>query len=314
MDEVRIITRLDGGLGNQMFQYAVGRALSLKHGVPLYMDISVYRSYTTRQYALGVFNVAATALPNRNGAGLNSGPFHKAGRMLGNLARKMPQSVISTVNGVIAKRNTKALAAKLPPGFGTPFFEKEQFVFDANLLACRPPLFLSGYWQNERYFADQDEIIRKDFTLNVALSEKARRYLELAERPVSASLHIRRGDYVHSPASGRLNVCGLEYYGNALRHLATSLPGVCVFVFSDEIAWAKANLKFARTVFVEGCHDYEELFLMSRCQHHIIANSSFSWWGAWLNAKKEKIVIAPRRWLNAELGGKTPVPDNWVRI
>ena len=137
----------------------------------------------------------------------------------------------------------------------------------------------------------------------------------MIQRSASVSLHIRRGDYVHSAARDLFGgVCDIGYYNSALALLKSKIPDVSVYVFSDEIEWAKANLSHANTVFLEQCADYEEMFLMSRCEHNIIANSSFSWWGAWLNTNAEKIVIAPRRWHKTGGNALTPVPASWTRL
>ncbi len=315
MDNAKVTTRLDGGLGNQMFQYAVGRCLSLRHNAPLYMDIGVYRSYTSRQYSLGVFNVAAETVPLRDPPSLlESLPLQKAGRRLGNLARRLPSFASSAISGLVARKNVAMLEANATQGFGLPRREKQQFEFDQGILEIAPPVYLVGFWQNEQYFAACQNAIREDFTLRLPASPKAENYRSLIMRQPCASLHIRRGDYVRGSASTRLNVCGLDYYNNALQLLRSIVPEVHIFAFSDEIAWAKEHLKFERIVFVEGCTDYEEMFLMSCCGHNIIANSSFSWWGAWLNPNKDKVVVAPRQWVNADIGGRTPVPASWVRI
>jgi hypothetical protein len=314
MDEAKIITRLDGGLGNQMFQYAVGRSLSLRYNAPLYLDASIYRSYTTRQYALGVFNVAAERLPAANSPLSESSVLRSTGRILGNLARRLPPFASSALSSLITKKNTAIPQGNAEQGFGPLCREKQEFEFDQTVLESPPPLYLMGFWQNEGYFLAYQDTIRHDFTLRLTVSPNVGDYQRMIARQPSASLHIRRGDYVRGSASPRLNVCSLDYYNNALRLLSSRTPDLSVFVFSDEIAWAKAHLKFGRTVFIEGCKDYEEMFLMSRCHHNIIANSSFSWWGAWLNPNKNKIVVAPQRWVNADIGDRTPVPPDWVRI
>ncbi len=314
MEEPKIITRLDGGLGNQMFQYSLGRALSLLHHAPLYLDISVYRSYSTRQYALDVFNIAASALPTPGPFVTKLPLFRAAGRVMGNIARQLPPGVVAMISGMAAKGSKVKIPDAIAADPGHLRRESEQFAFDSTVLASHPPIFLVGFWQNEKYFSAFRETIQRDFTLRAPLSATARAYAKAVAQQPSASLHIRRGDYVHSSARQRLNVCGLEYYHDALRIVNSSIPGVRIFVFSDEIAWARANLKIDRVTFVEGCRDFEELFLMSRCNHNIIANSSFSWWGAWLNTKADKLVIAPCRWLNGGTDGRTPVPDAWKKI
>ncbi len=312
------MTRLDGGLGNQMFQYAVGRALSLGCGVPLYLDATVYRSYTSRQYTLGVFDVKAEIYSARKAALLKFAPLEAGGRIIGKLARKLPSDVITMVKRILAERASGRQKHAPPHGSGHYRREKEKYAFDETILSIQPPVYLDGYWQNENYFVHHRTEILRDFELKVPISEKAAEYKRMIVQtaPASVSLHIRRGDYVQSREARKLydGICDLDYYDRALQMLNSAVPEPSIFVFSDDLAWARAHLRFERMIFVEGCLDYEEMFLMSCCQHNIIANSSFSWWGAWLNANKEKIVIGPRRWHKSGSNLFTPLPENWRRV
>ena len=316
MTDAGVLVKLDGGLGNQMFQYALGRALSLRYNVPLALDADVYHSYTTRQYALGVFNVSVTGTVAPGTPTATPPLVHSAGRALGQLARKILPTSFTSLRRRVAGGRLATVPDWAPPGPWTTLREREHFTFDEAVLASRPPVFLVGYWQNERYFADYADAVRRDFTLRVGLSEKAKRFQQqITERQPSVSLHVRRGDYVRTKeARERLDVCGVDYYRRALDFLNSKIPGASIFVFSDEITWVRDNLKIDNAVYVDGCADFEELFLMSCCRHNIIANSSFSWWGAWLNAHAEKIVVAPRQWVNADISGRTPVPAGWNRL
>jgi hypothetical protein len=317
MTDAGVLVKLDGGLGNQMFQYALGRALSLHLGAPLTLDIGAYRSYTTRQYGLGVFDISASTAPAAVSAGSGLTQVKTAGRSLAKLAKKILPPAVSSLRRVGANKLELTLPSWAPPGPWTIYREPSDVAFDQALFGTQPPIYVFGYWHNERYFADYADAVRRDFTLRVALSEKARHFQQqVTERQPSVSLHVRRGDYVRNTpeARWRLDVCGVDYYRRALDFLGSKVPGPSIFVFSDEIAWVKANLKIDNAVYVDGCADYEEMFLMSCCRHHIIANSTFSWWGAWLNADKEKVVIAPKQWVNGDTSGRTPVPTGWNRL
>jgi hypothetical protein len=158
------------------------------------------------------------------------------------------------------------------------------------------------FFQNEKYFTDYKDSILKEFTLKNPLSVVSQTWLEKinsAENPIS--LHIRRGDYISDNKTNSFHgVCDLKYYKKALEEITKKLgPSINIFVFSDDISWAKENLKFPfPTNFVSDPEipDYEEMYLMSLCKHNIIANSTFSWWGAWLNQNPNKMVVAPKQW------------------
>ena len=299
-----------------MFQYAVGRALSLGCDAPLYMDLGSYSHYSTRKYALDVFKInARVAAPADITIFKPHGPeeLRSSVRVL---ADKVPTRLVRMAKNIMPEGLARKFGRRLPPDSRHYYREKRQFAFDETVLAGQPPLYLDGYWQNEKYFVRHRDTILRDFTLRTPISEKAKAYQKMIHETMSVSLHIRRGDYVRSAAARRLyeGVCDLGYYARALELLNHKVPEISVFVFSDEIAWAKANLSCDRAIFVEGCVDFEELFLMSRCKHNIIANSSFSWWGAWLNCNAGKIVLAPRRWHNSGDEDHTPIAESWTRV
>lgn len=286
-----IVTRLIGGLGNQMFQYAVGRALSLRHEVPLFLDMNSFSEYRLREYALGVYNIQARALATNEVPKLKLAPWYLPKEMLRRLAGR-------------PRAHSRGYCG-----------EREQFVLDHALFERRPPLYLDGYWQNEKYFIGHRETILRDFSLKAPISERARAYQRMIGEVVSVSLHVRRGDYVSNPAAHNYHgTLGLDYYDRAMGIIGAALPEPSIFVFSDEIAWAKEHLKYDRMVFVEGCEDFEEIFLMSCCRHNVTANSSFSWWGAWLNNNPDRVVVAPRRWVNPKFTTGGPHPESWMRI
>jgi hypothetical protein len=315
-DKTIIVTRLDGGLGNQMFQYAIGRVLSLDRGVPLYVDIGSYSHYSTRKYALGVFNISAQIATPKDISIFTPTEGANLKNFVRRLAQKSPTMLVLAVKNLMPHEFSSKLGRRLSPESKHYYRENKEFIYDHTVLAEQPPLYLDGYWQNEKYFVGHRETILRDFTLRAQLSEKAKTYQNMIQNHASVSLHIRRGDYVHVAAARKLydGVCDLEYYGRALEFMKQKIPDLSVFVFSDEIAWAKAHLRHEHAIYVEGCADFEEMYLMSCCRHNIIANSSFSWWGAWLNANAEKIVVAPRRWHKSGDDNHTPIPETWMRV
>lgn len=179
----------------------------------------------------------------------------------------------------------------------------------------------NGFWQSEKYFKDIKDIVRKEFTLKNPRSQASyswQKKIEDTENPVS--LHIRRGDYIEDPKTNAYHgVCDISYYKKALEIIEERLgKNIEVFVFSDDIAWAKENLTFIEKInFVSNnsIPDHEEMYLMSLCRHNIIANSSFSWWGAWLNQNQDKMVIAPKKWNNRyREEHEDLLPSDWMKI
>jgi hypothetical protein len=163
---------------------------------------------------------------------------------------------------------------------------------------------------------DIETEIRQIFTVKKALNTQTKPFLDQIRACNSVSLHVRRGDYVQNPIINQTHgLCSLEYYEKAVQYMAEKLEKPVFFVFSDDILWCKENLKLPfPTVFVEGNFlNYEDLTLMSACQHQIVANSSFSWWGAWLNNFAKKIVIAPKKWFNDQ-EIKDLIPQTWTRL
>ena len=284
-----IVSRLIGGLGNQMFQYAAGRALSLRRGVPFAIDSRAFSDYKTHAFGMQCFSAEFNEAPPRL---LPLPPAE--GRLQRLLRRFMP----------------------------TPLnvYTEKTFTFDAALLSLPDGVYLDGYWQTENYFADFAVAIRSDFTVRHAPSTANQAWLERIAQTHSVSLHIRRGDYVSNAAAAAVHgTCDLGYYERAVAYLrqATGVDPV-LFVFSDDPDWVAANLVLPYQIHLirdnDASTNYEDLRLMTACRHHIVANSSFSWWGAWLDGRPDSITIAPARWF----AGDTPdardlVPQRWVR-
>lgn len=289
-----IITQLFGGLGNQMFQYAIGRALAAKHGTTLVLDTSKFAGYTLRTYALDHFNIEASLLSDADRAHLElaQAPTTWAGR-----------SFWRVFGRVIV-----------------PVIKERGFEFDPRLLKSPKTCYLEGYWQSPEYFSSIGAQIRKEFTVREPLRGLNRAMAERIGACEAAAVHVRRGDYVNNPVTARYHgVCDAGYYAAAEDRLRAYARDVQLFIFSDDPDWVEANLRFHSPATVmrdNGSErDYEDLRLMSLCRHHIIANSSFSWWGAWLCADKRKIVIAPEHWFrDAPHDTEDLIPENWLRV
>jgi hypothetical protein len=177
-------------------------------------------------------------------------------------------------------------------------------------------VYLAGCWQSERYFKDIEDVIRREFTVKIKPDANNERTTALINSVNAVSLHIRRDDYVTNQRHG---TCALAYYQQAVEIISRKVSSPYFFVFCDDILWAKENLKLKYpTVFIshnDAAKDFEDLRLMTQCSHHITANSTFSWWGAWLNKKYDKIVIAPGKWFNDEgINTKDLIPEGWIRI
>lgn len=288
-----VIVRLTGGLGNQLFQYAAALRLAAATGSPLKLDISSFRRDPKRAYALAPFTVSAT-IADRSEIAMFQG------RERVRLAKW---------------RAYESLPVKLRRWH---WIKQRSLYFSSEVLQVKGNVYLDGNWQSEAYFNDIAKQVRGEFTLREPASETNERMARAITSNSSAvSLHIRRGDYVADKATRSIHeVCSLGYYRKALQHVAEAISRPHIFVFSDDPAWARENLllPFPTTVIGHNPPEqgHEDLRLMSLCRHHIIANSSFSWWGAWLCRYPNKIVYAPGKWYNLTYYNVTDiVPREW---
>jgi hypothetical protein len=298
---IMIVSKLTGGLGNQMFQYACGRSVAARFGASLALDAANVASSTPaapRRYSLDVFNIAAPVIAPEELALLMNPPALSFAAQLWTRLRR--------------GRSTPVILRRIV---------ESQFHFDPSFLAAAGDnVYLDGYWQSEKYFQDQAELIRQDFTLVSKLEASLRRDLfKQVEQCESVSVHIRRGDYAaHAETNQFHGLCSPEYYQRSSEYLAAQVENPVFFLFSDDPDWVQENLHLSHpTIQVSNglLQDYEELCLMSRCRHHIIANSSFSWWGAWLNPRSNKIVCAPKRWFADEsINTSDLIPEGWLRL
>jgi hypothetical protein len=177
------------------------------------------------------------------------------------------------------------------------------------------PLYMMGYWQSERYFLEQQKSIREDFRFRQAFAGfNAALAAEMSSSP-SVSVHLRRGDYLSDQI---MDVCSLDYYRAAAKYIEESIGRPTYYVFSDDTDWVRSHVDFLPgATFIDhnkGLDSHKDMQLMSRCKHHIIANSSFSWWGAWLNPSPHKIVVAPSTWFRHGRDDSDHVPSQWIRL
>lgn len=288
-----VVTKLIGGLGNQMFQYAVARRLAYFAGVQVKLDISGFREYTLRSFALNHFNIKADIAQDDEIDQLR----RREGKICGALKRCF---------GRRAARN--------------PVVKEKSFRFDPTILNLKPNVYLEGYWQSDRYFKDIRKVVQDDLRVITTPDETNRRIVEEISGVEAVSVHVRRGDYISNPATNAYHgVCSLDYYRKATATLASAVPNAHFFVFSDDPQWARDHFRFGLPmsyVTHNGPEQhYEDFRLMSMCRHHIIANSSFSWWAAWLSDNYAKTVIAPETWFKRkEIDTSDLMPEDWIRL
>jgi hypothetical protein len=292
-----IIVKLMGGLGNQMFQYALGRRLAYQHRTSLKLDLTWFQTQTLRSYQLDTLKISAEiASPDD----IERFKLAKWGGLKG--------GVYQAIQRRLPYYRQRVIAEQVP-------------IFDVQVVKnVSRNAYLTGYWQSEKYFASIGSLVREELKLKVQPSADCRAWGEKIQGGQSASLHVRHGDYLDSLSAYRIHgICPLGYYNKAIHHIRKQFPETTLFVFSDDMDWARQNLgSYDPVKFVEltgKIRDQEELLLMSLCEHHIIANSSYSWWGAWLGSCPEKITIAPQNWFNdATRNTKDLIPETWIRL
>ena len=269
--EPLIVIQLSGGMGNQMFQYALYLQLkALGRNVKI-DDKTEYQGSNVRPIRLSVFD-AKYAIPSEAEMTALTDSY---------------MDIVSRIRRKLTGRQTAAYVENSP-------------LFDAKVLEKERAYFI-GCWQSEKYFKDIKEEVRKAFTFrNIKLYPKMKEYEEKMQNTNSVSLHIRRGDYLQvSEVYG--GICTEEYYAKAMKQMEEDITDCHFFVFTNDVAWVKEHYQQENVTIVEGNDEdtgYIDMYLMTQCKHYILANSSFSWWGCYLNPSKEKKVIAPSQWFN----------------
>jgi len=284
-----IYSRIRGGLGNQLFQYCMGRSLADKLGTNLGLDIRDFNPDSPYLMGLKNFNIRAK--------------FNPPG-MIKHKSNGYINYIIDIISG-----NHKFV------------YKEPHLSFDINYASLPNRSYLKGYWQSEKYFENNKLNILNDLNIITDQSYQNKEISKQIASTLSVSLHIRRGDYIADSAySATHGTCDLRYYENAVSYFIKNIgKNFTIFAFSDDPEWVSSNVKFP----IDTCYvninsseyNYEDLRLMSECNHNIIANSSFSWWGAWLNTNNNKTVIAPSKWYaDKSIINRDIIPKSWVRI
>lgn len=284
-----IIIKLDGGLGNQMFQFALYLKYQFQNKI-VSIDDDYLRLFGNAHNGLELPYIFD--LSYNRGALKNVSPY--------DILRKIPILRSVYTNHEIRNKH---------------IYIEESLVFHKDYLYWNN-IYLDGYWQSPMYFEDIRDVILSNYTfknLDYDLTFEAQDYLNIIANSNSVSIHIRRGDYLAE--SNRM--LPDSYYSNAIHYVLSNIDNPTFFIFSDDIEWCKNNLDIAGEhifiEYIEPCKSYIDMYLMTQCNHNIIANSSFSWWGAWLNDNPNKIVIGPKNWFND--GTEIDIyPDSWVKI
>jgi len=291
-----IITQLIGGLGNQMFQYSVGRALAYRMGSDFKVDISGFKNYKSH------YGFELQRIFNSNCLLANVSDIRSV------LRWQSP----SFIRRVLLKSCMRGFRCK-------QLVVEPHFKYWQGINELKVQSYLTGNWQSEKYFAEVAREIRNDFTFKIPMRDKNIELANQISKVNAVSLHVRRGDYANNQKYLSIHgLCSIEYYLAAIKYFSEHLKRPYFFVFSDDIKWVKSNLKINHPcIYVDhnnGTESYNDMHLMSMCKHHIIANSSFSWWGAWLNPSSDKIVISPKQWFAKKTDTKDLIPPEWIRL
>lgn len=276
-----------------MFQYAAARAIALQKDTSLILDISAFEKYDLHQgFQLNEIFECDPNIARKQ-----------------DLKRLLGWQRFNLAKFVLNRRFFKKLLPK-------EFVIEPHFQYWPDFIGVSADSYLVGYWQSEKYFHHFEHQIRSDFKFFLPMNGKNTQLSEEIAKVNSVSLHVRRGDYVSNKANSAIHgLCSIAYYQKAIEYISENVSEPHYFIFSDDISWVKENLHIAHPcIFVEnnfGSESYNDMRLMSLCQHNIIANSSFSWWGAWLNKNKNKIVVAPRKWFANDNVIDDLIPQSW---
>ena len=288
-----IVVRLMGGLGNQLFQYALGRHLSLKAKTTLRLDCSLLPvADTPYRYELHAYRLdAQQAIPR------DVRRFNEAYR---------------GVKGLVARA-----AHRWRFGTRRTHIVERTLDFDPEVLAAGDDVMLEGYWQSPRYFESIEQTLRNDLRLRSPLPEAAQAAAAALREEESVCVHVRRGDYVSDPRAAAFHgSCGMDYYDEAIARVISRIPGARFHVFSNDPGWVRDHFRLPvpfQCVEATPEQPHVDLAVMSSCRHFVIANSSYSWWAAWLSHSDRKVVVAPRKWFRAaEIDPASRFPPDWI--
>jgi hypothetical protein len=290
---------LSGGLGNQLFQYALGKSLAVKNNTSLVLSASYIESKlpvkklaSQMKYELGIFNIDA-----------------KIEHSL--IQQKILYPFAKLEHIVRDKLNQTKLT----------LLDEKSFEFQPDFLLYTDNTYAKGNFQSEKYFKSIESILKKELQFNVPLNKENLNWSTKIESADSVAIHVRRGDYISIQKNqDKFFIQSLDYYKNAIAYVASKIMNPTFFIFSDDISWTKENLTSGFPMhFIDNNNtpqtSYIDMQLMSLCKHNIICNSTFSWWSAWLNANPEKIVIAPKNWFaDKSINSQDLIPSEWIKL
>jgi hypothetical protein len=287
-----------GGLGNQMFQYALKVAINQKGNKSEILFSNFF--YNNHHNGFNIGRAFKLKLPfplNFYNFLLLNGEFIYKNKLSSFLLEK-----------IISQYHKKK--------YSSLYNEKKEFIYDKNVFQQTDSLLI-GIWQVELYFKNIREKINTEFVFKIPKDKKNKKLIDEIQSCNSVSIHIRRGDYLTAEwAKSHAVIKDKTYYINSINFINKTIENPHYYIFSDDIQWVKDNLKFSNCTFVEHNKNhkaYIDMYLMSLCKHNIIANSTFSWWGAWLNKNENKVIIIPERWLNSDACPGI-FPEDWIKI
>jgi hypothetical protein len=282
-----IITALNGGLGNQLFQYAAGLSLASRHQVPLKIDPQFKTTDTSRTLGLSHFNIRLQEATKEE------------------IHQLYPSSSF-----------TRAIQRLLPTPF-KHFYKEKKFAYQDTFEKLGASVYLKGYWQSEKYFSGITDQLRETLKLNPIYFQALHALIQELTQTDSVAIHVRKGDYLKQPYSDYYATIDSTYYNTALSALENISRQLKLYVFTDDPDWVNNQLHLTMPfILVSGVHTknmYEDFEAMRSCKYHIIANSSFSWWTAWLSDREDKQVIAPKQWFkNGPSDTYDLLPKSWL--
>ena len=287
------IVSIKGGLGNQMFQYAF--AIALKKHFPkedIFIDTSFFKGYGFRQFELErIFNLT--------------------------IPKASFWHILKIYHPLYNYKIWRFLCNYLPPRKSL-YKEKQMFTYFDDVFKIKNDCYFLGSWQNENYFKDYRFEVIDAFTIKTPLHYPSQQLTTSIEESNSVSVHVRRGDFLlYKEYKG---ICEVDYYKKAIDYIKSRVQLPIFYIFSTDEDWCLDNIvplcpdSYKIVNWNQDEYSYEDMVLMSKCKHNIIAHSSFSWWAAWLNKNVNKIVIAPQKWINSDNVTETPQLDSWVLI
>jgi hypothetical protein len=300
-----ITVKLMGGMGNQMFQYALGRTLSLKNNDSLILDLNFLLdrrprpNFTFRDFDLVIFDLKVETILSME---------------------KLDLAAKASYSKILSKLHIDQLLHYLPR-MSYVIGDNNPTKFNPKILNLKGNIYLNGYWQSPKYFSSITEIIKRDFSIKKEFIDENSDIANLIKNTNSVCVNVRRTDFITNPEAAKYHgSCSLDFYQEAAKIITKQVDKPHFIVTSDDIDWCRDNLKFDLPTTYIG-HEYSGykfanyLWLITQCKHFIIPNSSFAWWGAWLSENREKIVIVPKNWFNdPRIDTSDLIPTDWIRI